>query len=266
MNCPNCNNSNYSKKFTSYSQVDYKNCNYCGCVYQDPIIKLNYSDDYWQGAIDPDGVKRNFLNERDFKIKNWYGNAINFVNKLKDVSILDIGCGLGYFLSALNGSIKKFGLEDSSFACDYVRENFKNIEIKNGDFKEIKSYKQKFDVVMFYHVIEHLEKPAEAIELIKKVLKEDGFLIIGTPNVSSLVSKIFKKNFRHYIPAHICLYSEQSLRVLLEKNNFEIIEIEKPFFKTKYNNISNYLNMFKVNNISPAFYGSIITFYCRNRK
>ena len=43
MNCPNCNNSNYSKKFTSYSQVDYKNCNNCGCVYQDPIIKLNYS-------------------------------------------------------------------------------------------------------------------------------------------------------------------------------------------------------------------------------
>ena len=111
MNCPNCNNSNYSKKFTSYSKVDYKNCNYCGCVYQDPIIKLNYSDDYWQGAVDPDGVRRNFLNERDFKIKNWYGNAINFVNKLKDVSILDIGCGLGYFLSALNGSIKKFGLE-----------------------------------------------------------------------------------------------------------------------------------------------------------
>ena len=98
------------------------------------------------------------------------------------------------------------------------------------------------------------------------VISPDGILIIGTPNVNSLVSKIFKKNFRHYIPAHICLYSEKSLKDLLNKNKFEIIEIEKPFFKTKYNNISNYLNMFRVNQTSPAFYGSIMTFYCRNRK
>lgn len=265
MNCPNCNNSNYSKKFTSYSKVDYKNCNSCGCVYQDPIIKLNYSDDYWQGAIDPDGVKRNFLNERDFKIKNWYGNAIKFVNNFKNISILDIGCGLGYFLSALNSDIKKFGIEDSSFACDYIRKNFQDISIKTGDYKELENYKQKFDIIMFYHVIEHLEKPGESIELIKRYLKNDGYLIIGTPNVDSIVSKIFKKNFRHYIPAHICLYGEKSLKDLLKKNNFEIIEIEKPFFKTKYNNISNYLNMLRVSKTSPAFYGSIMTLYCKNK-
>ena len=52
------------KKFKSYSQVDYKNCISCGCVYQDPIIKLNYSDDYWQGAIDPDGVKREIFERK----------------------------------------------------------------------------------------------------------------------------------------------------------------------------------------------------------
>ena len=115
------------------------------------------------------------MNERDFKIKNWYGNAINFVNDLKNVSILDIGCGLGYFLSALNDNVKKFGLEESRFACDYISKNFKDIEIKNGDYKEIKNYKQKFDVIMFYHVIEHLEKPAEAIELIKKFERKWNF-------------------------------------------------------------------------------------------
>ena len=92
----------FSDSFKAYCQVNYKRCNNCECVYQDPIIEINYSDNYWQGAIDPDGIKRNFLNERKFKIDNWYGETINFVNnfKNKDISVLDLGwkefCKLNY--------------------------------------------------------------------------------------------------------------------------------------------------------------------------
>ncbi len=265
MSCPNCKNSQFSHSFKSYSQVDYKRCNVCRCVYQDPIIKLDYSENYWQGAIDPDGVKRNFLNERKFKIDNWYGDTINFVNryKKKDISILDLGCGLGYFLSALNTNFKKYGIEDSEFACNYIRENFKDIEIINGDYNKIKNFKKKFDIIMFYHVIEHLKDPTHSIELIKNSLKEDGTLIIGTPNIDSFVSYLFKEKFRHYIPAHICLYGEKSLRKMLSLHGIEVFKIEKPFFKTNYNNLGNYLKMFNLKNISPAFYGSIMTFYCK---
>ena len=265
MSCLNCKSTKYDKKFKSYSDVVFKECSDCGCFYQDPIIKLNYSDTYWQGAIDPDGVKRNFLNEREFKIKNWYGDAINFVNSKSNISVLDIGCGLGYFLSALNLNIDKYGVEDSKFACDHVKKNFKEIEILNGSYELIETFEKKFDVIMFYHVIEHLKDPQKAIQIIKKVLKKNGILILGTPNVESMIAKIFKKNFRHFIPAHTCLYGEKSIKNLLNKYKFETLKIEKPFFKTKYNNISNYLDILKVNNISPAFYGSIMTFYCRNK-
>ena len=60
MSCPNCNFSEYLEKFKSYSNIQYKKCKNCKCIYQDPITELNYSDNYWQGAIDPDGIKRNF--------------------------------------------------------------------------------------------------------------------------------------------------------------------------------------------------------------
>lgn len=265
MRCPNCKSSNFSDSFKSYSEVYYKRCGSCKCVYQDPIIKLNYSDNYWQGAIDPDGIKRNFLNERKFKIDNWYGDTINFVNNLKkkNISVLDLGCGLGYFLSALNDSFIKYGIEDSNYACDYIRKNFKDIEIINGDYNKIKNFKKKFDIIMFYHVIEHLKDPTHSIELIKNSLKEDGTLIIGTPNIESFVSRIFKERFRHYIPAHICLYGEKSLRKMLIKHGIKVFKVEKPFFKTSYNNLSNYLKMLNTKKISPAFYGSIMTFYCK---
>ena len=59
----------------------------------------------------------------------------------KDISILDLD-GLGYFLSALNTNFKKYGIEDSEFACNYIRENFKDIEIINGDYTKIKNFKK----------------------------------------------------------------------------------------------------------------------------
>lgn len=263
MSCPNCNFSEYLEKFKSYSNVQYKKCKNCKCIYQDPITELNYSDNYWQGAIDPDGVERNFTKEKDFKIKNWYGDSIGFVNSKSNISVLDVGCGLGFFLSALNVEIKKYGIEESQFACDYVKKNFKDINILNGGYQDIHKFNKKFDVIMFYHVLEHLKNPARSIEILKNFLKKDGILIIGTPNINSFVARIFGKNFRHFVPAHICLYNIEGVKELVKKNNFKVFKIEKPFFGTTYNKISNYIKLLFINKTSPAFYGSIFTLYCK---
>lgn len=264
MSCLNCKSQEYKKKFTSFSGIDFKICKDCECVYQDPIIETNYSDSYWQGGVDRDGVYRDFTQERDFKIKNWYGDVINYVNEEKrELSVLDIGCGLGYFLSGLNNNFKKYGIESSKFATDFVKKKFTEINILNGDYKNIKDFNKKFDIIMFYHVIEHLKNPPEAIKYINEYLKEDGLLILGTPNVESFVAKLFGKNYRHYTYDHPCLYGEKSLKNLLKENNFKVIKKEKPFWKTVYNNLHNYYKLIMINKLSPAFYGSIFTLYCK---
>ena len=263
MSCPNCKSKEFYKKFISFSKVNYKSCSNCDCIYQDPIVELNYSDTYWQGGYDLDGNYRNFIKERKFKIKNWYGDTIDFINKKKKINVLDVGCGLGFFLSALNEDIQKFGIEDSKYACEYIKKTFKDINIINGGYEKIEKFNIKFDIIMFYHVIEHLKNPPDAIQKILKFLKKNGILIVGTPNVESFTAKIFGKNYRHFIPAHICLYGEKSLRKLLEKNQLEIIKKEKPFFSTDYNKLSNYLKILNIKKLSPAFYGSIFTYYCK---
>jgi len=263
--CLNCKSEKFNNQFTSYSNVNYKVCAKCFCVYQDPIVKLDYSDSFWQGAVDPDGIKRKFIEERSFKIKNWYGNTIKYLNKNDGISVLDIGCGLGFFLSSLNKSIKKYGIEESSFACEFIKKNYRDINLLKGGVEKVKDLNIKFDVVMFYHVIEHLHNPSESLSLIKKVIKPEGVLILGTPNVGSFVAKYFGKNFRHYIPAHTCLYNLQELKKLLLKNSFKIFKTEKPFFKTSYNSVKNYLRLAIPKKVSPPFYGSIVTLYCRNK-
>ena len=122
MSCLNCKSTKVKKKFKSlYKSVSYSICAECGCHYQDPLIRYDYtSENFWKRSIDPDGKFRDSTKEKEFKIKNWYGDAINFTNKFSNIDVLDIGCGLGFFLSSLNKSINKYGLEESKFAIEYL--------------------------------------------------------------------------------------------------------------------------------------------------
>ena len=265
MSCLNCKSIKIKKKFKSlFKSVAYSICLECGCHYQDPLIKYDYtSDDFWKRSIDPDGKFRDNTKEREFKIKNWYGDAINFTNKFDNIDVLDFGCGLGFFLSALNKNINKFGLEESKFAIKYLKDNSKDVKVYEGSFEKLEFIEKKFDVIMFYHVIEHFFDQTKTFEILKKRLKKNGILILGTPLIGTLISKYFGKNYRLYNTSHTILFNLKSLKKLHKMNSFEIIKIEKPFFKTEYNTLKNFLRLFNPFKLSPPYYGSIVTIYSK---
>lgn len=266
MTCTFCKSIKVKNQLVSLiDNINYNICGECECHYQSPIQKVDYNDSYWHSAIDPEGNLRKFVDEREDKIKNWYGGSINFVNSLKDVSVLDLGCGLGFFLSALNKDIKKFGIEYSSFAINYMNENFPEIStINSKDMKDVEKFNIKFDVIMCYHVIEHIKEPVKIFDVIKSNLKAGGYLIIGTPLVGTFISNFFGKNYRLYSKSHITLFNLKNLKKMLE-SDFNIIKIEKPFFKTRYNSFGNFLRLFDNKKLSPPFYGSIVTLYAQKK-
>ncbi len=264
--CPCCNSNDIKRNFVSYNKIKYSICNNCNSSYQNPRVKINYADLNWETLKDPDGNIRNLKNEKDFKIKNWYGDTISYLNNNSGGKILDIGAGLGFFLSALDTlKWEKYALETSNYCINYIEKNFKDINIFQGSINNHTFEYDAFDVVFFYHVFEHLENPLIAIDEIYKLLKKDGLLIIGTPNNSSLCSLIFKKNFRLLGPEHNFIITSKQLRKILIEKNFNIIKLEYPYFKTDYFNFKNIFKMFSLNNVSPAFYGNIMTYYAKKK-
>ena len=53
------------------------------------------------------------------------------------------------------------------------------------------------------------------------------------------------------------------MKKVLVNKDFKIEKEEFPFFKTDYFNFKNILRLFMFHNISPPFYGSIMTIYAR---
>lgn len=106
---------------------------------------------------------------------------------LKNLDILDIGCGgglvsepltrLGARLTAVDGDAQAIRV-----AKDHAAQNDLKINYLAGDAAQLLEGKKRFDVVLALEVIEHVENHADFVELLTKLVKQDGLIIISTLN------------------------------------------------------------------------------------
>jgi SAM-dependent methyltransferase len=219
-----------------------------------------FEESYWGTVTDPDGLTRDLLSERERRIED-VKEELAYIHSLPAGRILDVGCGLGYLLSAVDGGWEKHGLELSEFAAKRAAEHGK---IHVGDLRSAAYPDEHFDVIVLYHVIEHMYQPVEELEEIFRVLKPNGSLIIGTPNFDSACARRFGEKYRLLHDAtHITLFSRESLDRFLWDHGFFVDRVEFPYFETRYFTTENFERLKDTNAVSPPFYGNIMTFYCR---
>jgi SAM-dependent methyltransferase len=219
-----------------------------------------FEEGYWGVVKDPDGKVRDLAFERDKKVED-LACELSFVNKLPPGRLLDVGCGLGHLLSGVDPKWERHGIEISEYAAEKATAHG---IIFHGDLEGANYPDRFFDVVTLYHVIEHMEDPERELREIKRVLKPGGWFIVGTPNFDSACARRFGEKFRLLNDAtHISLFSAESLRRLLEDNGFSVDWEDYPFFDTRYFTKENLERLFDASQMSPPFYGNIMTLYAR---
>jgi len=238
--------------FYSLSEKEYY-------IKRELLKKTDFNESYWGTIVDPDGIVRNRLEERERHLEDLC-NEIKYINSLNPGKILDVGCGLGYFLSGVDDAWERFGVEISEFCADYAQKWGK---IFVGQLEDLKFAHNDFDVIVLHHVIEHVENPINLILEIKKILKKSGTLLLGTPDFDSGCARLFGKNYRLLNdPTHISLFSNDSMHRFLRDHGFTIDHVEYPFFNTRHFTDDNLKALFNTSKVSPPFYGNFMTFYC----
>jgi ubiquinone/menaquinone biosynthesis C-methylase UbiE len=106
-------------------------------------------------------------------------------NIIKDKIVLDIACGTGYGSKLISQHARKvFGVDIDDPTINYAKKHYsgKNIEYKVGDGQKIPIEDNSIDVVITFETIEHVEDYNLFLKEVKRVLKDDGVVILSTPN------------------------------------------------------------------------------------
>lgn len=102
---------------------------------------------------------------------------------IKDKQVLDIACGEGYGTSAIQkaGANRVIGIDISSDTCEHARTKY-GINSCAGSAEEIPLVNNFADIIVSFETIEHLENPTSLLRETRRVLSNEGVLIISTPN------------------------------------------------------------------------------------
>ncbi len=221
-----------------------------------------YDVRYWKTVVDPDGKCRDKTEERDKRVASCK-EELDYINGLPPGKVLDVGCGLGFLLSGIDDSWDKHGVEISEYGAKHAQQFGKVLcgVLRAADYES-----DSFDVVLCYHVIEHMKNPIDELIEMKRILKPGGKLVLGTPDFGCGLAKRFGDNFRLLKDdGHISFFDAFSLFRLLTDLFFQVENVSFPFFDTEYFTEENLRRLLDTTKISPPFYGNFITFYASKK-
>lgn len=251
MVCKICNGSNIniiydgkirSGKFGVYTSknVPIYQCSNCGIVWHENDSSVNYQDASYRNMMGEEDNLINFNLNHDSDViekLSYMGTGI-----FRDKVVMDIGCGGGSVLDYLAGVAKEIiGIEPTEGYRKALNGKGYTVFPYTDDVDA--KYNEKVDVIFSFDVIEHVADPIKFINSTKRLLKDDGILIIGTPTIQPLMRKAVGETYDSFLFSvqHPWVFDRRSLSKCIEDAGFSDYEIK---YKQRYG-LSNLIGWIK---------------------
>jgi SAM-dependent methyltransferase len=125
--------------------------------------------------------------------------------------VLDVGAGDGTLLDAL----RRRGREAVGLERDARRPDVRDVPLAGVD--------GEWAAVVFWHSLEHLPEPGDAIRQAARLLSRDGVLVVAVPDADSLQARAFGDRWLHLDPPrHLVHLTARALRDGLRRAGFEV--------------------------------------------
>ncbi len=220
----------------------------------------NLSNEWW----DENGKFKILHKIRPIRVKYILDQINN--KSIKNLDILDLGCGGGLVcesLSRLGANVTgiDFVKNNINIAKHHAIKKKLKINYKIANIETLK-IKKKFDVIIMYEILEHLEDWEKFLLNISKNLNNNGILIISTINrniLSKLTAIVLAENFLKWVPKGTHDYNKlikpKEINNCMKKRNFRLKNLKGLTFNpfdmswklTNYTNINYFCTYYKLN-------------------
>ncbi len=158
-------------------------------------------------------------------------------------SVLDVGCGRGFFL----GHLVESGLTGLVGVDVFEDVQPDGWEFRRGDVTSaLPAEDASFDCVVAGEIIEHVPNPDDFLREIRRVLRPGGVLVVSTPNMVSWANRVLVPlgvqplgtetsseialGRRHrvlgqgnQVQGHLKVFTHRALGEILERYGFEVV-------------------------------------------
>ena len=189
-----------------------------------------WNEDFWTRQEVEKRLKREPVFRQAFQVLRRY--------KPDGRSVLDIGCGIGTFLSiAREAGWATIGVDPSPIACEVAMSEYR-LQLINDSFCSCMFQDRKFDAVFAAQVLHHLQDPAAFLADIDRVLAESGVLLLRTPNLIPLegfllLQRVLRREQEFFCGPAIYMFHPYTLTLLLRRLGYEEVSFvnSKPYLE-----------------------------------
>lgn len=153
-------------------------------------------------------------------LKAWRGSSNRPGDPADRPTLLDVGCGHGFFLEqALLLGMQARGIEVSPQAVRYARGELQ-LEVREMPLDELPA-DERYDIITLWGVLEHVPQPLRTMEQVRAHLKSGGMTWVMTPNTNALERFLKGTQYFNFLnQSHLTHFHARTLRALLERASF----------------------------------------------
>lgn len=233
----------FSRDYVSAETFSIYQCPACGLAVTKPDLSPESLAEYY-----PDSYygRRKALVGRFVNYSRWrkikkIGQSFKSTDKL---SLLDVGCGDGTFISLLAG--KNWRVSGTEIASAESYKGLTSDFICRQELTDCDFAAASFNVITMWHSLEHFLNPLAYLAKAESLLRVRGIILLEVPNFDSWQALFFKNNWFHLdAPRHIFHYNKKNLEAMLGRIGFSVKKTSTiSFFYSIFGLTQSGLNLF----------------------
>jgi SAM-dependent methyltransferase len=139
--------------------------------------------------------------------------------------VLDVGCGRGDLAAAFARRGWQASVVDPSPLAVAAARTV-GVDARQGSIFEPLWPAASFDVVLFHHSLEHVDKPLEALRRAAELLRPGGRLVVAVPDWGSWQRRVFRSRWFHLdLPRHLQHFTAHALDEIAKRSGLRQVEV-----------------------------------------
>lgn len=213
-------------------------CNNCRVYFNrhNNLIPDGFYEGHYNASIKMGDLDRRFnkIISLPFHSSDNKNRVLRIVNYLyqndynpSKMNVLDVGAGTSVFLHEM----KKFGFQTFCIDPDpsSTKHAIESVHVNDAYTGTLETFDsvQKFDLITFNKVLEHIINPVSALKLARKFLSNEGIIYVELPDGSPSIEKDEIENRSEFFLEHYTTFNKPAFEFLVNSSGYTMLKLEQ---------------------------------------